>query len=175
MYFTTRDIAAIAVCSALWGVLNTILSPVFWELTKMPFLCDLLAFTVLVLVIWWTEKFGAASFVGVIVTVMTLMLRPTAFHMTGFLVASVVFDVATRILGYGRLFQNPVWGSAVLITFSVLSAGIAGIIIGAFFMGFKTQQAILSFAGLHALGGLIGGAIGVMTVRALIARRVRSR
>jgi len=174
MYFTARDIAAIAVCSALWGVLNTLLSPIFWELTRMPFLCDLLAFTVLILAIWWTGKFGAASFVGVIVTVMTLMLRPTAFHMTGFLVASVVFDVATRALGYKRLFQSPVVGSAVLSVFSVLSAGISGTIIGSFFMGFKTQEAILSFAGLHAFGGLIGGMIGVITVRALIARRVRS-
>jgi hypothetical protein len=105
---------------------------------------------------------------------MTLMLRPTAFHMTGFLVASVVFDVATRALGYKRLFQSPVVGSAVLSVFSVLSAGISGTIIGTFFMGFKTQEAILSFAGLHAFGGLIGGIIGVITVRALIARRVRS-
>lgn len=174
MYFTTRDIAAIAVCSALWGVLNTLLSPIFWELTRMPFLCDLLAFTVLILAIWWTGKFGAASFVGMIVTTMTLMLRPTAFHMTGFIVASIVFDAATRVLGYRRLFQNRVEGSAVLIIFSVLSAGIAGIIIGTFFMGFKTQEAILPFAGLHAFGGLIGGIIGVITVRALIARHIRS-
>ena len=173
MYFKSRDIAAIAVCSALWGTLNTLLSQIFWELTKMPFLCDLLAFTVLILVIWWTGKFGAASFIGVIVAAMTLMLRPTAFHITGFIAASIVFDAATRALGYKRLFQNPVGGSAVLIIFSVISAGIAGIIIGTFFMGFKTQQAILTFAGLHAFGGLIGGVIGVVLVRALIARRVR--
>lgn len=174
MYFTTRDVAAIAVCSALWGVLNTLLSPIFWELTRMPFLCDLLAFMALILVIWWTGKFGAASFVGVIVAAMTLMLRPTAFHMTGFIAASIVFDVATRAIGYKRLFQNPVVGSIMLIIFSVLSAGIAGIIIGTLFMGFKTQQAILSFAGLHALGGLIGGTLGLVTVRALIVRSVRS-
>lgn len=140
----------------------------------MPFLCDLLAFMALILVIWWTGKFGAASFVGVIVAAMALMLRPTAFHITGFVAASIVFDVATRAIGYKRLFQNPVVGSTVLIVFSVLSAGIAGIIIGTLFMGLKTQQAVLSFAGLHAFGGLIGGTLGLVTVRALMARSVRS-
>lgn len=174
MYFTSRDVAAIAACSALWGVLNTLISPVFWELTRMPFLCDLLGFMALILVVWWTRKFGAASLTGLVVGGMTLMLRPTAFHILAFVAASIVFDLVTRALSYKQLFQNPVGGSATLIILSVFSAAIAGAIIGTFFMGFKTQEAILTFSGLHAFGGLIGGIIGVVLVRALIARQVKS-
>jgi len=173
MYFTSRDIAAVAVCSALWGILNTFISPIFWQLTRMPFLCDLLAFMALILVVWWTRKFGAASLTGLVVAGITLTLRPTSFDILAFVAASIVFDVATRILSYEQLFRNPIRGSAMLIFLSLASAGIAGAIIGPFFMGFRTQQAILTFSGLHAFGGLIGGVLGVILVRALMARRIK--
>jgi len=173
MHFTSRDIAAIAVCSALWGVLNTLISPIFWQLTHMPFLCDMLAFVALILVIWWTRKFGAASLVGVMVAGMTFTVNPTAFQMSGFVAASIVFDIVTRLLSYERLFKNLTLGGLILVVASVLSAGLAGTIIGTFFMGFKTIEATLMFAGLHAIGGLIGAIIGVVLVKALVARRVK--
>ncbi len=172
--YTSKDIAAIAVCSAFWGVLNAWLSPLVWQLTRLPFLCDMLAFMALILVIWWTRKFGAASLVGLVVAGMTLIVTPTAFQMLGFVVAVMVFDVVTRFLGYERLFKNLAWGGFVLVVISVLCAGLAGAIIGASFMGFKTLQAILAFGGLHAIGGLIGGILGVVVVKALVARRIKT-
>jgi len=171
--FTSKDIAAVAVCSALWGVLNAWLSPLVWQLTHLPFLCDMLAFMALILVIWWTRKFGAASLVGLVVATMTLIITPTASQMLGFVVATILFDVVTRFLGYERLLKNLTWGGIVLVVISVLCAGLAGAIIGASFMGFKTLQAILAFGGLHAMGGLIGGIIGVIVVKALVARRIK--
>jgi len=172
--FAPRDIAAIAVCSALWGILNALISPIFWQLTHMPFLCDMLAFAALILVIWWTRKLGAASLVGLIVTVMTFSVNPAAFQMLGFLAASIVFDVMARFLGYERLFKNLAWGGMMLAVISVLSAGLAGAVIGSFVMGLGTPQTILIFAGLHAMGGLIGAIIGVVLVKALLIRHVKS-
>jgi len=172
--YTSKDVAAVAVCSALWGVLNAWLSPIIWQLTHLPFLCDMLAFIALILVIWWTRKFGAASFVGLVVAAMTLMVTPTAFQTLAFVVAAMVFDIVTRTLGYGRLFKNLAWGGVVLVVSSVLCAGLAGAIIGASFMGFKTLQAILTFGGLHAIGGLIGGVIGVVVVNALVTRHIKT-
>jgi len=171
-YFTTRDLAAVVTSAALWTVLNMLISPVLWQMTHTPFLCDLLAFTSLILVIWWTRKFGAASLTGLIVTVLTLMLTPTAFQMLGFLVASILFDVLTKAVGYKRCFEHPILGSAILILISFLCAGVAGTLIGSFIMGFKTLLAILAFSGLHAVGGLIGGVLGVVIVRALMVRKV---
>jgi hypothetical protein len=172
--YTSKDIAAIAVCSALWGVLNAWLSPIVWQLTHLPFLCDMLAFMALILVIWWTRKFGAASLVGLIAAAMTLMVTPTAFQMLGFVIASIVFDIVTRFLGYENLFKNLTWGAMMLLVISVLCAGLAGTIIGASLMGFKTLQAVLAFGGLHAIGGLIGAIFGVVAVKALVARRVKT-
>lgn len=173
MYLTSRDIAAVAFCSALWGVLNAWISPTFFRLTRMPFLCDMLAFMVLVLAIWWTRKFGAASLVGVVVAAMAFMINPTAFQMVGFVTATIVFDIVTKLLTYERLFRDFTVGAAVLVAISVLCAALAGIIIGAFFMGYTALSAVLIWGGLHAIGGLIGGTIGVVIVKALMIRHVR--
>ena len=170
-YFTTRDLAAVITCAALWGVLNMLISPIFWQVTHMPFLCDLLAFTSLILVIWWTRKFGAVSLTGLIVSVLTLVLRPTAFHMLGFIVGSFLFDILTRAVGYKKPFESALFGSVTLILFSTLCAGVAGTVIGSFFMGLKMLPAIVAFSGLHAVGGLIGGVLGVVLVRALMVRK----
>lgn len=60
----------------------------------------------------------------------------------------------------------------MLAVISALSAGLAGEIIGTYVMGFGTSQGILTLAGLHAIGGLIGGIMGVVLVKALVVRRV---
>lgn len=169
-YFNTRDIIAIAMCGAIWAVLNNTLAPVVWRMSHLPFTCDLLGFISLILVVWWTRKFGAASLTGMLVAALTLVLRPDALHMFGFITASVIFDVLTRISGYDNCFEKPVQSIISLISFSTICAGIAGLIIASFFL--EVPIAVDVFTGLHAAGGLIGGAIGLTLVRALVARRV---
>ena len=105
-YFNTRDVTAIVMCAALWAVLNNTFAPIFWQMTHMPFLCDFLAFTSLILVAWWTRKFGAVSLTGLIVTMLTLALR-SGSHIFGFMAASILFDVLVRIIGYGNCFEKP--------------------------------------------------------------------
>jgi len=107
-----------------------------------------------------------------VVTALTLTLGPGGFHMLGFIVASILFDVLTRGVGYKFPFESGLRGSLILILFSILCAGVAGTIIGAFFMGLNTATAILTFAGLHAVGGVIGGVIGAILVKALMRRKV---
>ena len=138
----------------------------------MPFLCDLLAFAALVLVVWWTRRFGAASLTGIVFGVLSFMLRPGAFFNSAFIVAAIAFDFLTRAIGYKRIFGKPIVGSIVAVLISVVCAALAGLMIGPFFMGFTAYPAILAFAGLHAIGGLIGGAIGVGIVTTLKARRI---
>jgi len=101
------------------------------------------------------------------------MLRPDAFHMIGFTIASIVFDILTRMVGYSNCFDKPMVSALSLVSFSTVCAGIAGLIIGSFFTPtLKTTLAILSFAGLHAAGGFIGGIIGLTLVKAVAARIV---
>jgi len=171
LYFTGRDSIKIASAAALWAVINILMSPIFWQLTHLPFICDLLAFASLTLVLWLTRKVGSATLTGLIVTALTLILQPAAFQMVGFVAASIFFDALIRGIGYDNCFDKPLFGSLALILSSVLCAGVAGAIIGFFVMGFKTISMILFFSGLHAIGGLIGGSVGVIVIRALIARK----
>jgi hypothetical protein len=167
-YFNSRDIVAIVMCAAIWAVLNNTLAPIVWRMTHVPFTCDLLGFVSLILVAWWTRKLGAASLTGILVAVLTLMFRPDATHMIGFTVASILFDILTRTVGYRNSFDKPLLSTLSLISFSTICAGIAGLIIGSFFLDIKIALEV--FAGMHAGGGFIGGIVGVVLVRALTVR-----
>ena len=145
-------------------------------MTHLPFACDLIGFTCLIIAVWWTRKLGTATAVGLISTVINLILRPAATHFVGFTVASVLFDITTRIVGYKTCFGNPKASGVSLVVLSVLSGALAGSIIGYFFMApgiiSKVYGTVFLFAGLHATGGLIGGALGFILVKALESRRV---
>ena len=167
-YFNSRDIVAIVMCAAIWAVLNNTLAPIVWRMTHVPFTCDLLGFVSLILVAWWTRRFGAASLTGILVSALTLMFRPDATHMIGFTVASILFDVLTRLVGYRNSFDKPLPSTLSLISFSTICAGVAGLIIGSFFLDIKIALEV--FAGMHAGGGFIGGIIGLVLVRALTVR-----
>ena len=174
-YFGTRDISGIAIFAALWGILNVTLSPAFFKLFHLPFLCDLIGFASITLAVWWVRKLGTATLVGVIATIMNFMLRPTAMHFIGFMAASVVFDVLAFIPGYERLFKQRFLGSTILIIISVISAAVAGLIIGSFLMAPTALQrwgGVLGWAGLHAIGGIIGGIVGVSLMNALVIRGI---
>jgi len=169
-YFGTRDIVAIVICAALWTALNSTLAPVFFAATHLPFLCDFFAFVSLILVIWWTRKFGAASFTGLLVAGLSLALRPEATQMIGFAVTSITFDILTRMVGYRSCLDKPLPAVVGLLSFSTICAGLAGLIIGSFFM--NPKPLITIFAGLHAIGGFIGGVIGLILIGALKTRIV---
>jgi len=169
-YLNTRHIAAIALCAAYWAILNNTLSPILFRLTGMPFVCDLLAFTTLILVGWWTRKFGIMSLTGLLVTGLTFMLQPNAFQMIGFVVASIFFDIIIRAIGYSNSFDKLGSSTLILLSFSTICAFIAGLIIGSLFMVFPTAWHVLGWGGLHAIGGFIGGIIGLILVNALRTR-----
>jgi len=157
-------------CAAIWGVLNNTLGPIVWQMTHLPFTCDLLGFVSLILVAWWVRRFGAVSLTGLLVTGLTLMLRPDAFYMFGFATASILFDILTRLVGYNNCFNKPQPSILILVSFSTICAGVAGLIIGSFFL--EIRIALEVFTGLHAVGGFIGGVVGLVLVRALMARKV---
>lgn len=175
-YLSTRDIAAIAVCAALWGTLNIMISPVFWTLTRLPFACDLIGFTCLAIAVRWTRRVGTATLVGVIATIINLLLRPSAPHFIGFTAASVVYDGLMWLIGYRRLFAHPIGSFVSILAVSVVSGSVAGFIIGQLFMDPMVIVNIygtpLLFAGLHAFGGVLGGFLGFLLIQAIQLRGV---
>lgn len=174
VYFITRDLAVVSIFAALWGVLNVTVSPIVFQIFNIPFLCDIIGFSALILSIWWVRKFGTATFVGLIALIINMLVRPTALHFFGFFAASIIFDVLAFLSGY-KLFEKKFLGSISLFLISVFSAAVAGLIIGNFFMvPFALIQwgGVLGWAGLHAVGGIIGGIIGVSLINALAVRNI---
>ena len=173
-YFNTRDIAAISICAALWGVLNTLFSPIFFRMFGLPFLCDLIGFSVLILAVWWIRKFGAITIIGLIATAINFALGGNIFFL-GFTAASIFFDLTTRLIGYNNSFKKPAYTTISMMIVSIASAALAGYIIGIFFMAgpaLINSGGVLGWAGLHAVGGVIGGAIGTFLIVALTTRKV---
>ena len=150
-YFSSRELAAISLSATLWAVFNWLVSPIFWQLTHLPILCDMVGVTVLIVTLWWTRKLGAGATMGLIATLLNFVLRPGAFHFLGFTVACVFFDVVSYLIGYRNLDKG-LMSSISLIALSVVSTAIAGFIIGSFFMnpGFLSQMFSLIVLGDYA-------------------------
>jgi len=173
--FSSKEIAAIAVFSALWGILNAIFSPIFFRATGMPFLCDVIGFAVLALAGWWIRKFGVITIIGLIATAITLIISPAQIQFLGFIGAAFVFDVLLRGAGYNICLKNNFHITLSILAFSIISAAVAGLSIGSFFMptvALVKWGGVLGWAGLHAIGGIIGGIIGVFLVIGLISRKI---
>ncbi len=174
-YFKTKDIAAITIFAALWGVMNSLLSPIFFQLFRLPFLCDLIGFVAIILATWYVRRLGTATVVGLIATIINFIFLPTAIHFLGFTAASIAFDVLAFVAGYNRMFTKRLIGSIGLFAISVLSAAVAGFLIATFFMtpmALQNWGGVLGWAGLHAIGGVLGGAIGVTLMNALALRGI---
>lgn len=171
VYFSSQNIATIAICAALWGVLNSIFSPIFFQATGLPFLCDAIGFSLLSIAVWWTKKFGAVIVIGLVATGINFIINPGGIYFLGFVAASIVFDAIIWMFGYNRSFRAR---SLIIVSIgfaSIFSAGVAGYLIGIFLMptmALTRQGGVLVWIGLHAFGGVIGGAIGIgliLTIR----------
>jgi len=175
-YFSTRNIAVIAIISALWGAMNDTILPIFFTIFNgIPFLCEMVALTSLILVLCLTKKFGAVTVTGLIVTLVTLAFYPSSTYMFGFVAASIVFDIATRLIGYRLILGSPKISAVGLVVSSMLAASVAGVIIGVMFMPLSLIAllgGVGTFAGLHVLGGLAGAVLGFVVLRALVARKI---
>lgn len=78
MYFTSRDLSFAAVFAAYRTVLNVTLAPIFWQITHLPFMCDFLAITALMLTAWFVRKPGIIALTSIISTILNLVFRPWA-------------------------------------------------------------------------------------------------
>ena len=175
VYFNSRDIAAISLCAALWGVLNSIFSPIVFSLTHLPLLCDLIGFSVLTVAAWWIKKAGAITAIGLIATAINFIFNPQALTFLGFTAAAIVFDLTSAIAGFDNFFKKAINTTTIAIVISTVSAATAGFIIGSFFMAgtaLSPWGGVSGWAGLHAVGGLVGGAIGATLVTALNSRKI---
>ena len=157
MKFESVDIALTGVFCALWATLNLILGPLSFRLFNLPILCDFAVFFSLLLVTWTTGKFGTASAVGIIGSVIVLIFNPSP-HIMAFAASAILFDML-MIANHHKL-QLKTYNMAIAASATTLSAYFAGVLIGMFFMGRlineTTLEWTLTFWGVwHLIGGII--------------------
>jgi hypothetical protein len=175
--FNTRDLAFIAIAAALWAVLNATISPIFWQATKLPILCDMLGLSMFALTAWWVRKPGSVTMMGGVATLIYFMMIPGGTQFLGFTAAAVFFDVVASIVGYSRCCGEGKVGAACLLGLSVASAFVAGFIIANVFMAaayLAGYGGAIMFALIHAAGGAIGGALGIVLIQGLKRRGMRA-
>jgi hypothetical protein len=156
-------------------VLNSIFSPIFFQATGIPILCDLIGFSVLSVGVWWTRKFGIIIVTGLVATGINFVLNPGGIHFLGFTAAAIVFDTLIWLFGYKRSFERESLIIMVIGLVSFFSAGVAGYFIGYFFLPtaiLVSWGGVLGWTGLHAFGGLIGGIIGIGLILSLKRRSI---
>ncbi|MEM3576937.1 MAG: hypothetical protein QXX51_00580 [Candidatus Bathyarchaeia archaeon] len=172
---TAQDIALIGFFCALWAVLNINVGPLGFQLWGLPILCDFSVFFTLLLTTWATGKFGTASMVGVIGTIIVLMIRPSP-HMMGFALSAILFD--TLMFASKHKIHSKPKPIAATISATIISAYFAGVVIGIFFsnktLEWTTMEWALTFWGiLHLLGGILSLAITLPVIGALEKANVR--
>jgi hypothetical protein len=175
-YFTVVDTALVSVFCALWVSLNLTLGPMGFRLFGLPILCDFSVFFTLLLVTWITGKFGTASLVGIIGSIIIFMINASP-HIIGFAVSAVLFDILMS--ANHHKIHLKAYNLTVAALVSVISAYFAGVIIGIFFTKGKSlaietvQWALTVWGGLHLVGGILTVAVTLPIIGVLEKANVR--
>ena len=168
----TVDIALISVLSAMWIVLHLYFGPLGFQLLHLPIFCDVSAFLTLIIAVWIIGKFGGASAIGIIGSLIVMGIRSAPFQL-GFLASAIIFDALCLAIKH-----RPLRGTSSMLGLSIItivSAYIAGVIIGIFFMAnkFSTTAALTFWGGWHAVGGLLSVIIALPIIGSLEKAGVR--
>lgn len=174
-HFTTVDIALVSVFCALWVSLNLTLGPMGFRLFGLPILCDFSVFLTLLLVTWVTGKFGTASLVGIIGSIIVFMINASP-HIIGFAVSAILFDML--MLANRHKIRLKAYNLTVAALVTMISAYFAGAIIGLFFsnksLTTETVQWALTFwGGWHLVGGILTVIITLPIIGVLEKANVR--
>ncbi|HVP41512.1 MAG TPA: hypothetical protein VMS95_06135 [Candidatus Krumholzibacteriaceae bacterium] len=170
-YLTTVDVALTAIFCAVFAVLNLTLGPLSFQLLQLPILHDFAVFLPLLLVTWATGRFGTSSLVGIIGSVVAISLGGPPLIVC-FAASAVIFD----LLMFANRHRIRISIYSLLITsiVTMLSAYIAGVLIGVFFTPNQTLQWTLTFwGGWHVIGGIVAIAITFPVILSLEKANVR--
>ena len=149
----SKYIAVVSLLSAFSGVLQVFIAPLMFSVIQLPFGHDLIVFFFLLLSVWVVRRFGGATGVGVISSLVVLFLRPGMFLVIGFVISSFIFDLLMFVVKHSITFSiKNVFAVSLSI---ILSAYVAGVIIGLVFMGGTFLWAFSIWGPLHAFGGAI--------------------
>jgi hypothetical protein len=170
-YLTTVDVALTGVFCALWIALNLILGPLSFRLLGLPILHDFGVFFTLLLVVWITGRFGTSSMTGIIGAALATLLSGIPL-MIGFAPSAVVFDLL--MTANHHKIRITAYSLTITAIATILSAYVAGVVIGVFFTPNQTLQwALTVWGGWHVIGGIVAIAITFPVILSLEKANVR--
>jgi hypothetical protein len=150
--FSAQSIALASVFVALWTTLNIVVAPLGFAWFGLPVFCDFSVFFTLLLVVWASGRFGVASVVGVVGSLVVLLLRgqPTIL---GFMASALLFD-GLMVAG-GHRVSVDVRGLVGGGLATVVSAYFAGVMNATVFMGRPLLWAATFWGGWNVAGGVV--------------------
>lgn len=169
-YLTTKDIALTGIFCAIWVILNLTLGPLSFMLTGLPIIHDFGVFFTLLLVAWITGRFGTSSMTGIIGSTLTMLISGMTL-MIGFLPAAIIFDLV--LIANHHKIGPSVYSLTITAIATLLSAYVAGVVIGLFFMGMGLQLALVFWGVWHAIGGVLAVVITFPVIALLEKSNVR--
>jgi hypothetical protein len=173
---TTRNrfsvnIALISIFSALWVVLNLTIAPLGFAIFHLPVVHSLIIFFMLVLVIWATGQYGAASAVSIIGSAIVVLANPQVLPVLGFVPAAFLFDLVLLINHHRVNLKAVNIGIVVLVT--VVCAFVAAVVNGIVILNLVLMFTLTVWAGWNVLGGIIGVVIALPVVGILEKAQVK--
>lgn len=168
----TVNIALTAIFSALYAALTLVLGPLSFQLLQLPILHDFAVYFTLLLAVWTTRSFGTSSTVGIIGTIVAILLGAPTLIIC-FTASAILFDLILFASHHEIGFAKSKLAIAAAAT--LISAYIAGALIGIFFTPGSTLQWALTFwGGWHVIGGILSLAITFPIVISLDRTNVRA-
>ncbi len=166
----TVNIALISVFSALWAALNFTLAPLGFALTGLPLIHSVIIFFILLLVVWATNQFGAASTVGVIGSAI-VVLAGGPLPVLGFVPAAIILDLIF-LFNHHVLNLKPL-NIAVAVIASIVCAYAGALVNGIVILKLSPAFVFTVWGGWTILGGVIGVVLTLPIIGALERAQVK--
>jgi hypothetical protein len=167
----SKFIALVSLLSAFSGTLQVFVTPLTFQIIGLPFGHDLIVFFPIVLSVWIVGRFGAATGVGIISTLIVLFLNSSLFFVVAFAISSFIFDLLLFVVKHKVTFKI---SNILAVSLSaIFSFYIAGFIIGLIITSGSIQSSFTIWGPLHTVGGAISLIISYPLLAALERTGVR--
>lgn len=167
----TVNIALMGIFTALWIALNLTVAPISFMLTGLPVIHSAIIFFIIILVVWATGQFGAASFVATIGSAIVLLANPSIIAVLGFVPAAIVLDLVL-LVNHHKIGLKPA-NVAFIVVATIICAYIAAVLNGFFILNLSAVFTLTFWAGFVIAGGLIGVVFALSIVGALERAQVK--
>ena len=162
---TTTNIALIGIFSALWVTLNLTIAPLGFALLHLPVIHSIIIFVMLILVVWATGQYGAASLVSIIGSVIVVLANPSVAPVLGFVPAALIFDLIL-LLNHHRVNKKPL-SIGIVVLSSIFCTYVAALVNGFLILNLEWMFTLTVWGGWNILGAIIGAAIILPIIAAL--------